>query len=257
MWWMLAAQAGMSLLKLGSQQNAADAQAEGIAANTYASETTNKANNITGAAKNSLAAFMQSLGNNRILRSADSQSNAAKQNLGRMLDGAASTDLRRSVASAEQLGALAANSAAAGVGGAAVDTIASTMRRTQVIDQAQRGENVRLSAYDAMAQVAQISSTAVGSLDSSYNVGTMNYAYQQAPLVNNQPNYAGEFLNLASKYGPQISDALGSYFNSTSSASTTNFSFSNITDGLGSGANLKFFNTSAGQNQYGFTMPQI
>lgn len=82
-----------------------------------------KAQNTINASANSLAATVRYLNNQRLMEAAGREFNALGMTLGRQRDASASQRFEQSLRNQEQAGASAANIAASGVGGAALDAI--------------------------------------------------------------------------------------------------------------------------------------
>lgn len=179
------------LMGLGNRElQKAQVQAANItnAANTYARNLMRGANNELASKRGSLARFVQSTNNNRILKNTGSSMEAALVNYRRARDEGTKQSLEQQIGFAEAEGAQTAAAASSGLTGGVADLVAGTvaLRRSR-IEQAQSDKGKAMS-FDAGKQQAAILAAGLSSLDQStitddidYSVDT--YVPQSAPGV--------------------------------------------------------------------------
>lgn len=138
-------------------------------------EVLRQARNKVAASQNSLAATVRTINNERLLEAAGKQFNALGSTLGRQRDAAAGNRFETSLKFAENEGAMAAQRAASGVGGSAVQAAGIAM----AFQQARYDLNARRTegyvTYNTMTQMAGIVPTALGSRDQSPMGGNIDY----------------------------------------------------------------------------------
>lgn len=219
--------------------NQAAGQAQSIIdnANTYSQNTINnanadatnqvrKANNGFAAAQASLSNLTRSLRNNSQLDAAASQADSITENIARLTDAATQGSLDTQLRSAEQLGAVRASAAAAGVGGTTASMLQKTMQLTAARAQTQTDQRTSYQTYDMLAQRSGLLRSAVASLDEGQSFAPIDYNTSVAPLVQSPiraSQYSGSVFGsallgtIASKTG-LISNLFGS--SGTSGASS-------------------------------------
>lgn len=138
-------------------------------------EELRRARNKVAASQNSLAATVRSINNDRLLEVAGKQFNALGSTLSRQRDAAAGNRFEQSIRFAETEGAMAAQRAASGVGGTAVEAsgLAMAFQQARLTLNAERTENY--VTYNTMAQMAGIVPAALGSRDQSPMGGNIDY----------------------------------------------------------------------------------
>src|SRR5690606_32922459 len=204
MWAQMAAM-GLSILGGINQYNLARAQYKAQKtiddANWEASETIRKASNELGRAQGGLKNWMTSVSNQRLIEAAGDQYNALGENIARHLDQAATGSLQRRVQASEQLGALTAQAAAAGVGGSTSALINGTLRpRTATVNheiEKQQGQ----ATYDMLAQRAGIMSNAYDSWDYTFVADTANHMAATKP-IRVAPDGTSALLNTLARVAP-------------------------------------------------------
>nr|WP_052145202.1 hypothetical protein [Burkholderia sp. ABCPW 111] len=261
-------------------QKAAD-DAQGIIdnANTYSQNTINQANadaaNAVRAANNGFAVAQASLSN--LTRSISNQSkleaggkaeDAITTNILRLQDQATRGSLESQLRSAEQLGAVRAAAAAAGVGGSTARMLQNTMALTAARAQTTTDQNTQYQTYDMLQQRAGLVSNKIMSLDEGQTFAAIDYNINVAPLVQS-PLRAGQFANsvmsqawLGAANGAMGSLNLASNTGPKSDVGTGSTGGIGNTQGYSSGATLFGPNTfsyeapsnyGVGANTYGFS----
>jgi ribosomal protein L17 len=267
---------------------AGDAQGMIDDANTYSQNTINranadaanqirKANNGFAAAQASLSNLTRSLRNNAKLDTAASQADAITTNIVRLTDAAAQGSLDSQLRAAEQLGAIRAAAASAGVGGTTASMLQKTMQLTSARAQTQADQRTAYQTYDMLAQRAGLLRSAVASLDEGQTFAPIDYNTNIAPLVQS-PLRASQFgmsvmaqawlgaangamgqLNLASnaKPGSDVStNTVGNTQNYSSGAISfgpNTFQYPTVTaNDYGVGSNTYGFSTNLGGDTNGF-----
>lgn len=171
-------------------------------ANYEASEMIRKASNELGRAQGGLANWMKSVSNQRMIEAAGDQYNALGENLGRILDQAATGSLQRRIQAAEQAGALTASAAAAGVGGSTVSLINGTLRLRNAMVNEEIEKQEGQASYDLMAQRAGVMSNAYDSWDYSLVGDTANHMGAVKP-IRVAPDGTSALLKVAAQVLPQ------------------------------------------------------
>lgn len=270
-----------------AQKAADDAQKTIDDANTYSQNTVNQANadaanavrnanNGFAAAQAALSNLTRSIGNQAKLEAGGKAEDAVTTNILRLQEQATKGSLESQLRSAEQLGAVRAAAAAAGVGGSTARMLQNTMALTAARAQTTTDENTQYQTYDMLQQRAGLVSNKIMSLDEGQTFATIDYNTNVAPLVQS-PLRAGQFsnsvmsqawlgaangamgnLNLQSNTGPkQDMGAAGTIGNTSgfSSAGTlfgpTTFQYEAPT-GYTGGGNTYGFSTGLGGGTNGF-----
>jgi len=186
MMWAAIAQVGLNILAGREQYKLAKAQYKAQKtiddANFEASETIRKASNELGRAQGGLKNWITSVSNQRMIEAAGSEYNALGENIGRHLDQMATGSLQRRVQASEQLGALTAQAAAAGVGGATTDLINGTLRLRNLMVNHEIEKQQGQATYDMLAQRAGILSNAYDSWDYSMVLDSANLMADTKPI---------------------------------------------------------------------------
>jgi len=173
-------------------------------ANYEASETIRKAGNELGRAQGGLKNWMTSVSNQRMIEAAGSQYNALGENIARHLDQAATGSLQRRIQASEQLGALTAQAAAAGVGGSTSSLINGTLRLRNAILNHEIEKQQGQATYDMLAQRAGILSNAYDSWDYTFVADTANHMAATKP-IRVAPDGTSALLGILSKVVPMAS----------------------------------------------------
>lgn len=186
MWWMALAQVGMSLLGSMGQSKIERAQYKANKildkAEYEAKERNRLANNELVAAQASLTDFMRSESNKRLIESAGDAYNALGQNIGRGLDQAVTGNVQRRIQAAEQLGAISASAAAAGVGGSTVDLINGSLRLRNAMLNEEIEKQEGQASYDQLMQRAGVMDQGYSQYDYAMEAGNLDYQRAQMPI---------------------------------------------------------------------------
>ena len=158
-----------------------------------AAEAARESRNIVNASKNSLAATVRSINNQRLMEAAAKQVEAEGINLSRIRDAAASRRFEQSIRNQESAGARAANIAASGVGGVALSAVSGAMElqfgRLEFQARQQEGQ----LAYNSIARMSGFVPDAIGAQDRSMIGGNMDFVRS----TNAQGSMLGLFTSLA------------------------------------------------------------
>lgn len=197
-----------AVINYGQQKGAAQAQSIINKANAEAANLTRQADNEFKGAAASLANFMRAENNKKQMRAAGEAYNALSQNMYRQLDTSLNGTIQERLAASEQLGELAAASAAAGLGGGTVDSINNTMRLRNSLMEQQSEQNENFLRYDAYAQRAGLLQTAVESGDYSQTFAGIDYSRNVAEYVA-KPSALGAIVQAFGAAAPYIRTGLG------------------------------------------------
>ena len=180
-----------------------------------------KLNTETSNANSNTQRAIQTINNNRILRVAGKQFDAASQNIVRNKDAHVRGSIEQQIQQSEAAGAYAANLASKGVGGASGDAISMTIALQQ---SRQRGATKQVKEYldyDQAKQQAGIMPSALNALDQTVFSGSVDNTVVM-PEVRGGTDYAGigaALLN--SNLAKAIPDLYAKYSQSSSSGYTT------------------------------------
>lgn len=218
MWWMLAAQVGMSLLQQG-QQNKQTATSNKIALNNAKNENiVRAANNEVAAAAGALSRVRQSLFNQNVLENAAKNADTIGQNLGRQLDSVQAGKLNTQIQAAETSGSLIAMASAAGVAGSTVDIINQTIRGQEARNLADQERNEKLLKGDAEKAMAAQRKQGILGMDTTYYVDRVSQVQaiaQQQSTVSPLTMLSGALMGAAtSQAGQNALASTGSWFKS-------------------------------------------
>jgi hypothetical protein len=154
---------------------AVDANNRISSTNAKARNSVRQASNLATAAQNSLARWIQSLNNNRMLDAGGAQLEASIVNYRRSNDAFVTQGFSESIRQAEQAGAAAAAQAAAGIEGNVVDMVnGSTKLRDSIVNQ-QMEDMGLLQASDAAKRAGDILTSTVQGLDGSIIIDMLDY----------------------------------------------------------------------------------
>jgi len=193
-----------------------------------------QAQNAIVAAQNSMARtdagmqnFMTAENNRRRLEGIGAAVDAATVTLARNRDTAVAESFEARISEAEQMGAYAANAALAGVSGASVDAIETTMRLKAARAEQYQTRNAGYVDYDALSEIAGIKASAYTSMDRTVSIPGMNFSHasagvftpgvfsQRAPRQANLGNIGTDLLGFAlgnREASGQLADFAGSFF---------------------------------------------
>lgn len=194
------AAAGMAMnwlngyLKARTQKAISDAQGITDDANTYSQNLINNTNadaaNMVRGANNTLAAaqsafgnLQRSIGNQNKLNAAGRQLDENEQNLARMQDAMTRGSLEDGLRAAEQMGALHAQAAMQGVGGASATMLHQTLALHAARQKTTADNNSGLQTYDMIQQRMGLKRNMVQSLDQGQTFAPIDYSVNVAPLV--------------------------------------------------------------------------
>ena len=216
MWWLLAAQVGLGLLK-GNQQNKQTESSNKIALNNAKNENLVRgANNQVAAAAGALMRVRQSLFNQNVLENAANNADTIGQNLGRQLDASQTTKLNTRIQAAEATGGLLASASAAGVGGSTVDVINATIRGQEARQQAILDRNETLLKGDAEKAMAAQRKQGIAGMDTTFytdRVSQVQAVAQQQSTTSPLTMLSGALLGAAtSSAGQEALASTGSWF---------------------------------------------
>lgn len=141
-----------------------------------AARITQKSGNEKQGALSELARFSQSLSNRRKMTAAGSQITAIAENIGRNLDAATTGKLQARVRAAEELGSLASNAAAAGVGGSSIDTYNRTVELSNAMQEEQQDRAVTSDTIAAGRAIGDTMTNAVSTLGNDYYAANLDYS---------------------------------------------------------------------------------
>lgn len=211
MGWAALAQAAMDwtggYLQARQAKAANDAQKIIDEGNTYASNLINNTNaaakNLNRSANNSLAAaqaafgnLTKSLSNSAKLTSAGNALDANSQNMVRLQDGTSRGSFEQGLRAAEQMGALQAQVAAAGTGGATASMLHRTLELSAARQRTTAEINSGYQTYDMLQQRMGLVSSMVQGLDQGQTFAPVDYSVDIAPLTQS-PFRAGDFAGSA------------------------------------------------------------
>lgn len=184
--WVAIAQMGMSLLSgfQNSKLEAAQYKSQRILdkAEVEASNKIREANNELGNAQASLSNWMRSVSNKRTIEAAGEQYNALGENLGRMWAQSATGSLQRRIQASEQMGAIQASAAAAGVGGSTVDMINGSLKLRNAMLNMEIEKQEGQATYDQLMQRAGVMDNGYDQWDHSYDASTSDFMSKQMPI---------------------------------------------------------------------------
>jgi hypothetical protein len=254
--------------------------------NADAANKVRTANNGLAAAQAAFSNLQRSIGNKSKLDAAGDRLDANAQNLIRLQDATVRGGLEQSLRESEQLGAMHAQAAAAGVGGATAAMLHNTLALSAARQKTTTETNAGYQTYDMLQQRMGLMSNMVASVDAGQSFAPIDYSVSIAPLVQS-PLRAGDFapsplsqalLSTLSKSGNlQALSDIGSMFSSEKAATPlpkptaldmndgwNNFSTRSFgdstTEGLGSGffgvggESNGFFATGGGDSALSFRL---
>lgn len=133
------------------------------------------ANNTLSAAQVALSNFQRSAANSQKLESAGNAVNASVVNMARIADKSTQGSLERQLASAEQLGAVQAASAARGVGGSTGRMLQATLAATSARRESQISDAQTQVTFDMLMQRSGLMSGAIRSLDEGQTFAPLDF----------------------------------------------------------------------------------
>jgi hypothetical protein len=173
-------------------------------ANADAQNTVRKAQNELQAAESSYARWAQSVSNQRRLRVAGKQAEAAQQSMARLQDQRAGSGLAARVRAAEEQGALAARSSFAGIAGSSADIVAGTaaLRAAIVGEQEQRtGEQ---QEFEIRERAGRVIGDAIQGLDNTAILSNLDMNKSLATQKINTTTALGDAMASGADFGAII-----------------------------------------------------
>lgn len=203
-------------------------QAQAIVAQgqVNAKRITTKSGNTRRAAETDLQLFSQALGNRRVLDAAGKNIAAYGENIAKNVEAAAMGDWQTQIARSEELGAVAAMAAAAGVGGSSVEAYNRTIATNNALQDEYSDRQFQRDLYSATQARGQVLTDAVANMDQNvYRTDLDVSTYQDVK----KPSFMSGLLTLgmtaAATYfgGPQAGQAVLSFRESQMAAKQGNF----------------------------------
>jgi hypothetical protein len=164
--------------------------------NADAANEVRTANNGLAAAQAALGNLQRSVGNKNKLTAFGNQLDANSQNLIRIQDAMEHGSLEDSLRASEQLGALHAQAAAQGVGGATASMLHQTLALSAARQKTASEAKVGYQTYDMLQQRMGLVRNMVSSVDEGQSFAPIDYNVNVAPLVQS-PIRAGDFAGSA------------------------------------------------------------
>jgi len=275
--WPAIAKAAMdftgSYLQARTQHSIALAQGIIDDANTYSQNLVNNANadasNLVRAGNNTLAAAQASLGNaqrsignQNKLNAAGSQLDTQAQNFARLQDQMTRGGLEDSLRASEQLGALHAQQAASGTGGASAAMMHATLALSVARQNTARDNNREYQTYDMQQQRMGLVQNTIGSLDEGQTFAPIDYNVNVAPLVQSplrMDQFAGSaasqaWVGMLGKDAGSLTQSIGSWSGGTdwSKVQANDSNVVNMNDGWNNFSTKNFSSTpNLGSGIYG------
>lgn len=191
-------------------------------ANTYSANLINQtnadsanqmrsANNTLAAAQASLGNAQRSISNQNKLNAAGSQLDAQAQNLARIQDAMTSGSLEAGLRASEQLGALHAQAAANGVGGASSAMLHNTLAMSAARQRTAQDDRNGYQTYDMLQQRMGIVGNMVRSLDQGQTFAPIDYTVNVPQLVQSPLRMADFAPSAASQaFASTLGSSIGS-----------------------------------------------
>lgn len=190
--WASAADVGLGLAGAIGTWGAASARSIVSKANATAQNVVRKAQNEQRAAGLSLAATVRSISDDAILENAGAASNGAAELIARTQEAWTRGSFEQGLRDMEQLGAITARTAAAGVGGASIQAISYSLRLAQARRDERRDEQQEEQTYEMLKQRTGIMPAAASRMDLSMLNPGIDYSTNTAP--SGTPNITGALL---------------------------------------------------------------
>lgn len=151
-------------------------------ANYYAQEETRESGNKKEAALSSLANFQRSLGNSVRMEQAGDQYNDQINELAGRLDARNTLNINTSLAAAQQLGGIAAQAAAAGVGGSSIDALDGVTELQRNITQQGTTLNTKQMASSGTRSAVDNLTNGLQAVDFGATFGSYDYNKDVKPV---------------------------------------------------------------------------
>lgn len=191
-----------------------------------AARISQKANNERQGAETTLANFSASLSNSRAMEAAGSAVNDIRSNVARVNAKALDRSVNNRLAVAEELGAVAAMAAAAGVGGSSVETYNETVRLRAAMAEQEIESAMKSQGVAAGTQAGNQIRAAVATRDN--NMYRANIDYTQY-VDHKKPGLLERAIGLAGTIaatvfaGPQAGQAVMGLFEARAAAGNADF----------------------------------
>lgn len=150
-------------------------------ANTAASNMARQDRNTMAAVQDRLGQYNKSINNQRMMKQSGEAMATLAQNFFRASDQATKGTMQQQIAFSEQMGVVAAEAAAAGVGGGAARMVQDTLRLRNDLMQADRQQQLGYAGYDANKAYGELGARMEDSLDYSFSAVGMDYSTDQSP----------------------------------------------------------------------------
>lgn len=226
MWWMAGASGALGLVSgffgASSSNKLASINERLSSGLAKDANTVRSARNEEMAATNSLNRWVQSVNNSRALKAGGETKEASDRNFYRQSDAWAYNSVSEGIAKAEQAGASAAGSAAAGVEGSVVDMVnTSTRLRSAIVDQ--RTRDVQgLVRSDADRRAGQIMSQTIQGLNTSLILDNLDYSTDVGRSYTKQSTLGAGVMGAVGAVARQLPGILSSQVGGQSPTPTTN-----------------------------------
>jgi len=148
----------------------------------YATLKTNVSGNKKEAAEVSLENFSTSLGNQRRMEAAGEQYNDTVDQLASQLESRTTLNLNTALGAAQTLGAIQADSGAAGVGGSSIELLSHTTELQRNITQQETTNTTQQAAKSGQMGAVENLARGLGSNDLTEAIGNFNYTNPIKPM---------------------------------------------------------------------------
>lgn len=169
------------------------------------------AKNERSVAENDLARFNQTLNNKKIMDRAGKNYATLSGNLARRLDAAAYGDTMTRLALSEEMGAVAASAAAAGVGGSSVENYNRTIQTSYALQKELSDRQLGVETFALNEARGDVMTEAVDSLDRtiySPNLDRTYYGPTKGPSIGSHLVTLGLAAAATAAGAPQIGEAI-------------------------------------------------
>lgn len=166
--------------QFGYQQRIGAAQHGVAVAQAQAQNQITNAQNQMARVEAGMQNFMTAENNRRRMEGIGAAVEAATVNLARNRDSTVAESFEARISTAEQMGAYAANAALAGVSGASVDAIETSMRLKDARADEYRTRNAGYVDYDALSEITGLKAGMYTSMDRTVSLPGMNFSHASA-----------------------------------------------------------------------------
>lgn len=216
------------------------------------------AKNERSASESELQRFNQSLTNKKIMDRAGKNYGVLSENLNRRLDAFTLNDTMGRLAVSEELGAVAAAAAAAGVGGSSVERYNQTVRTAEGLQRERAARGLATDKYNTMEAMGSVITDAVDSFDRNIYRANIDYTYYgptKGPSVLGNLVTLGAAAAATALGAPQVGEAIldmktanmqGSYGDAAGAAKSLDRGLGNLKAGIGQVRDSFRFKPSSG-----------